>query len=153
VNNHMRAVIQRAGHSSVEVNDQVIGEIYKGLVVFLGVGVDDEEEDCSYLADKISGLRIFEDSSGKMNLSIKDTGGEILCISQFTLYGDCRKGRRPSFIAAAAPEKAAFLYDKLCHMLRNKGLKVETGQFQAKMKVTVDNDGPVTILLDSKKHF
>ncbi|MGI6328423.1 MAG: D-aminoacyl-tRNA deacylase [Dethiobacteria bacterium] len=149
----MRAVVQRAGHSFVEVNDQVIGEINKGLVVFLGVGVDDEEEDCSYLADKISGLRIFEDSSGKMNLSIKDTGGEILCISQFTLYGDCRKGRRPSFIAAAVPEKAAFLYDKLCHMLRNKGLKVETGQFQAKMKIKVDNDGPVTILLDSKKHF
>lgn len=153
MNNHMRAVVQRAGHSFVEVNDQVIGEINKGLVVFLGVGVDDEEEDCSYLADKISGLRIFEDSSGKMNLSIKDTGGEILCISQFTLYGDCRKGRRPSFIAAAVPEKAAFLYDKLCHMLRNKGLKVETGQFQAKMKIKVDNDGPVTILLDSKKHF
>ena len=149
----MRAVVQRAGHSFVEVNDQVVGEIYKGLVVFLGVGADDEEEDCSYLADKISGLRIFEDSSGKMNLSLKDTGGQILCVSQFTLYGDCRKGRRPSFIEAAAPEKAAYLYEKLCEMLRGKGLKVETGQFQAKMKVKVDNDGPVTILLDSKKHF
>ena len=107
MNNLMRAVVQRAGHSFVEANDQVVGEINKGLVVFLGVGADDEDEDCSYLADKISGLRIFEDSNGKMNLSIKDTGGKILCVSQFTLYGDCRKGRRPSFIEAAAPEKAA----------------------------------------------
>ena len=153
MNNLMRAVVQRAGLSFVEANDQVVGEINKGLVVFLGVGADDEDEDCSYLADKISGLRIFEDRNGKMILSIKDTGCKFLCVSQFTLYGDCRKGRRPSFIEAAAPEKAAYLYDKLCHMLRDKGLKVEAGQFQAKMKVKVDNDGPVTILLDSKKHF
>lgn len=149
----MRAVVQRAGRSFVEVNGKVVGKINSGLVVFVGISVNDEEDDCSYLADKICGLRIFEDSQGKMNLSIKETGGEILCISQFTLYGDCRKGRRPSFFEAAPPEKAVSLYDKLCYMLREKGLQVETGQFQAKMKVRVDNDGPVTILLDSSKIF
>jgi len=131
----------------------VVGKINSGLVVFVGISVNDEEDDCSYLADKICGLRIFEDSQGKMNLSIKETRGEILCISQFTLYGDCRKGRRPSFFEAAPPEKAVILYDKLCHMLREKDLQVETGRFQARMKVRVDNDGPVTILLDSQKNF
>ncbi|HHT47419.1 MAG TPA: D-tyrosyl-tRNA(Tyr) deacylase [Firmicutes bacterium] len=149
----MRAVVQRAGRSFVEVNGKVVGKINSGLVVFVGISVNDEEDDCSYLADKICGLRIFEDSQGKMNLSIKETRGEILCISQFTLYGDCRKGRRPSFFEAAPPEKAVILYDKLCHMLREKDLQVETGRFQARMKVRVDNDGPVTILLDSQKNF
>lgn len=149
----MRAVVQRAGRSFVEVNGKVVGKINSGLVVFVGISVNDEEDDCTYLADKICGLRIFEDSQGKMNLSIKETRGEILCISQFTLYGDCRKGRRPSFFEAAPPEKAVILYDKLCHMLREKDLQVETGRFQARMKVRVDNDGPVTILLDSQKNF
>jgi D-tyrosyl-tRNA(Tyr) deacylase len=149
----LRAVVQRAGRSFVEVNGKVVGKINSGLVVFVGISVNDEEDDCSYLADKICGLRIFEDSQGKMNLSIKETRGEILCISQFTLYGDCRKGRRPSFFEAAPPEKAVILYDKLCHMLREKDLQVETGRFQARMKVRVDNDGPVTILLDSQKNF
>lgn len=149
----MRAVVQRAGRSNVEVDGKVVGEISAGVVVFAGIGAEDEQEDCRYISEKIASLRIFEDEEGKMNLSLLETGKEVLCISQFTLYGDCRKGRRPSFSAAARPEKARFLYEQLCSMLRQKGLKVETGVFQAMMKVHVENDGPVTILLDSRKVF
>ncbi len=149
----MRAVVQRAGRSRVEVSEKVVGEISSGVVVFAGIGTEDGEEDCRYLAEKISTLRIFEDEEGKMNLSLMETGGEVLCISQFTLYGDCRKGRRPNFFGAAKPDKAKYLYEQLCKMLREKGLKVETGIFQAMMKVHVENDGPVTILLDSRKLF
>ena len=149
----MRAVVQRAGKSLVEVEGEVVGQIKKGLVVFVGIGEDDGDDDCRYIAAKIAGLRIFEDKKGKMNLSLKDIDGEVLCISQFTLFGDCRKGRRPSFINAASPEKAAFLYQKLCSLLADRGLEVARGKFQAKMRVAVDNDGPVTILLDSKKLF
>lgn len=145
--------MQRAGRSLVEVEGEVVGEIKKGLVVFAGIGEDDHEDDCRYIAEKIAGLRVFEDETGKMNLSLEQIGGEVLCISQFTLYGDCRKGRRPSFVEAASPQKAIHLYQKLCSLLADRGLKVETGQFQAKMRVKVDNDGPVTILLDSKKLF
>jgi D-tyrosyl-tRNA(Tyr) deacylase len=153
VGEKLRAVVQRAGKSLVEVEGVVVGEINRGLVVFAGIGEDDEEEDCRYLADKIAGLRVFEDETGKMNLSLEEAGGEVLCISQFTLYGDCRKGRRPSFVNAASPEKAVYLYEKLCSLLADRGLKVATGKFQAKMRVKVDNDGPVTILLDSRKLF
>jgi D-tyrosyl-tRNA(Tyr) deacylase len=137
----------------VEVEGEVVGEIDKGLVAFVGIGEDDGDDDCRYIAEKIAGLRVFEDEAGKMNLSLEDVGGEVLCVSQFTLYGDCRKGRRPSFINAASPEKAESLYQKLCSLLTNRGLQVATGKFQAKMRVTVDNDGPVTILLDSRKLF
>jgi len=149
----VRAVVQRAGRSRVEVDEKVVGEISAGVVVFAGIGTEDGEEDCRYLAEKIASLRIFEDQGGKMNLSLMETGGEILCISQFTLYGDCRKGRRPNFFGAAKPDKAKYLYEQLCKMLREKGLRVETGTFQAMMKVHVENDGPVTILLDSRKLF
>lgn len=137
----------------VEVEGEVLGKIKRGLVVFIGIEKDDEEDDCKYIAGKIAGLRIFEDNEGKMNLSLEDVSGEILCISQFTLFGDCRKGRRPSFIKAAAPEKANHLYHRMCEILSGRGLKVEKGKFQAMMKVIVENHGPVTILLDSRKSF
>jgi D-tyrosyl-tRNA(Tyr) deacylase len=149
----MRAVVQRAVRAAVEVEGEVVGKIQGGLVVFVGVAEDDTEKDCRYLAEKIAGLRIFEDEQGKMNLSLQEVGGAVLCVSQFTLYGDCRKGRRPGFKQAAAPEKAVYFYDQLCEMLANKGLQVARGKFQAKMKVKVENDGPVTILLDSRKLF
>ncbi len=147
----MRAVVQRAGPSRVEVKGETVGRIEKGLVVFAGVGQGDDPADCSYLADKIAGLRIFEDEQGKMNRSLQQVGGEVLCISQFTLYGDTRKGRRPSFVQAASPEKAEELYSMLCQLLREKGIRVAAGIFQAAMRVFVENDGPVTILIDSKK--
>ncbi len=149
----MRAVVQRAKQSSVYVHDEAVGSIEQGVGVFAGVGQDDTEKDCSYLAEKIAGLRVFEDAEGKMNRSLLDIQGEVLCISQFTLYGDARKGRRPSFIQAAEPERATELYNLLCENLREKGIRVATGVFQAEMRVVVDNDGPVTILLDSKKQF
>ena len=149
----MRAVVQRVARAAVEVEREVVGEIRGGLVVFVGIAEDDTEKDCCYLAEKITGLRIFEDEQGKMNLSLQETGGAVLCVSQFTLYGDCRKGRRPSFKQAAAPEKAACFYDQLCGLLSEKGLQVARGKFQAKMKVKIENDGPVTILLDSRKLF
>ena len=149
----MRAVVQRVSKAKVSIGNQTKGEIGIGLVVFLGVGKDDSEDDAKYLASKISGLRIFEDSSGLMNLSVLDIGGAVLAISQFTLYADCRKGRRPGFSAAAGPEEAEKLYDYFCAQLHQEGLKTATGQFQADMKINVDNDGPVTILLDSRKLF
>lgn len=149
----MRAVVQRAHRAHVTVNGQIVGQIEKGLVVFLGVGKEDGEQDCLYMASKIGGLRIFEDSEGLMNCSVQEAKGELLCISQFTLYGDCRKGRRPSFVNAAPPEQAVALYERVCSLLQEKGIKVATGVFQAMMDVFVENDGPVTILLDSRKTF
>lgn len=149
----MRAVIQRVTSSSVEVCGEVVGRIGKGFTVLLGVREDDTPEDLKYMEEKIRGLRVFEDDQGKMNLSLDAVGGEILLISQFTLYGDARKGRRPSFTEAAKGEKAEALYEALAEALRRSGLRVETGKFGAEMKVSIDNDGPVTILLDSRKGF
>jgi len=149
----MRAVVQRVASSSVVVDNKTVGAINTGLMVLLGVGQDDAEADVRYLADKIAGLRIFEDESGKMNLSVEEVGGAILAISQFTLYGDCRKGRRPGFSAAAPSEKANELYEYFVTCLKEKQLEVATGIFQADMKVELVNDGPVTMLLDSRKEF
>lgn len=149
----MRAVIQRVHSARVEVDDQVIGKIGEGLLVFLGVGRDDTEIDCQYISDKITNLRIFHDEQGKMNRSLLEIAGSVLLVSQFTLYGDVRKGRRPSFTDAASPELGETLYQKTAACLHRAGLKVETGKFQAHMQVHLCNDGPVTILLDSKKGF
>ena len=147
----MRAVVQRVKKGSVEIEEKEIGKIEEGLVVLLGVGQKDVEKDAEYLSEKIVNLRIFEDKEGKMNLSMKDINGQILVISQFTLYGDCKKGRRPSFISAALPDKAEKLYDYFVKCIKNYSLKVETGKFQAMMLVKIFNNGPVTILLDSEK--
>jgi len=149
----MRAVVQRVTGADVAVGDSLVGAIGCGLVVFLGVEEDDTARDAEYMAEKVSGLRIFEDGEGKMNLAVMDKNGEVLAISQFTLLGDARKGKRPSFIKAARPEKAKELYEEFVRLLKNRGLKVEAGIFQAEMLVRVNNDGPVTIILDSKKVF
>ena len=149
----MRAVVQRVAKGSVEVEGKEIGKIENGLVVLLGVGKGDTEKKAEYLAEKVVHLRIFEDKEGKMNLSAKDINAQILVISQFTLFGDCRKGRRPSFISAALPEEAIKLYEYFVKCLKNYHLKIETGQFQAMMLVKIYNNGPVTILLDSEKIF
>jgi D-tyrosyl-tRNA(Tyr) deacylase len=154
----LRAVVQRVKKASVKIQntsdgDYINGEIDKGLLIFLGITHEDNDKDLDYIADKISGLRIFEDEQGKMNLSINDIKGEILLISQFTLYGDCRKGRRPGFTDAARPEIAIPLYEKMIDTLKLKGIKVEVGIFGADMLVDIQNDGPVTILLDSSKLF
>ena len=149
----MRAVVQRTGWSEVMVGDECVGRAGFGLTVLLGVGREDDAADAVYMAEKISRLRIFEDEAGKMNRSVLDVSGQILAISQFTLYGDCRKGRRPSFDTAAAPETARNLYEKFVDELRAQGLSVECGRFQAEMKVSLENQGPVTLLLDSKKSF
>lgn len=149
----MRAVVQRVRHSSVTVDEKVVGEIGHGLLVLLGVDVNDVEADAVYMADKIVGLRIFNDADGKFNLSLTDVGGAVLLVSQFTLHGDCRKGRRPSFVAAARPEQAIPLYESVGALLREKGIVVEMGVFGAHMDVTLLNDGPVTLLLDSGKLF
>ena len=145
--------MQRVTGAAVEVDGEILGKIEKGLVVFVGVAAGDQENDCRYIAEKIAGLRIFEDEQGKMNLSLQEIGGAVLCVSQFTLYGDCRKGRRPNFIQAAVPEKAITYYESVCELLAEKGLPVARGKFQAKMSVKIENDGPVTILLDSRKLF
>jgi len=149
----MRAVVQRVSQSKVTVEGAVTGEIKKGLMVLLGVAEGDTEKDAEYMANKISGLRIFMDDEDKMNLSVKDIGGDILAVSQFTLLGDVRKGKRPSFSSAARPDTANELYQKFIEYLRNDGLHVEEGVFQTHMMVDLTNDGPVTILLDSKKTF
>lgn len=149
----MRAVVQRVSRAKVSVNGTVIGEIAAGLLVLLGVGEGDHSNDADYLADKIAGLRIFEDENGKMNRSVVEHSGEILVVSQFTLYGDARHGRRPSFDAAAPPEKARELYEYFVERLRRMGLRCETGKFQEMMSVELVNEGPVTILLDSAKTF
>jgi D-tyrosyl-tRNA(Tyr) deacylase len=149
----MRAVVQRVKKSHVEIEDQIVGQIGHGLTVLLGVEEDDEQADGLYLAEKIANLRIFEDADGKMNASLLDVGGALLVISQFTLMGDARRGRRPSFSKAARPEKAIPLYEDFITKMREKGIVVETGVFQADMTVHIANDGPVTLLLDSKKGF
>ncbi len=147
----MRAVVQRVSQGSVTVDGEIIGQIGVGFVVLLGVAADDTQDDVIWLAGKVEGLRIFEDDDGRMNLALKDVGGSVLVVSQFTLLGDCRKGRRPSFVAAAPPEKADSLYQSFVAELRGHGLTVETGQFQAQMEVGLVNNGPVTLLLDSRK--
>lgn len=149
----MRAVVQRVSRSSVTVDENTVGEIGKGLMVLLGVEHEDNNEDVNWIVDKIINLRIFEDEEGKMNKSLLDVGGDLLAVSQFTLMGDCRKGRRPSFSNAARPERANGLYEDFVSLARDKGVKVETGQFQAHMMVDIMNDGPVTLLVDSKRVF
>ncbi|HLG16565.1 MAG TPA: D-aminoacyl-tRNA deacylase [Blastocatellia bacterium] len=149
----MRAVVQRVTEARVEVAGETAGEINTGLLVLLGVARDDREEDADYLAEKIANLRVFNDAEGKMNRSLLDTGGEMLVVSQFTLYGDVRRGRRPSYTDAAEPEMANALYEYFVEQIRSRGIKVETGVFQAMMMVNLINDGPVTILLDSRKAF
>jgi D-tyrosyl-tRNA(Tyr) deacylase len=146
----MKAVIQRVKSAQVSVDGRVTGKIGSGLLVLLGVGKGDGESDLSFLTSKIPELRIFEDASGKFNLSLKEIGGEMLVVSQFTLYGDCRKGRRPSFTDAEDPTQAKNLYEQFVSKLKEQGIPVRTGEFQAKMEVHLINDGPVTLILDSK---
>ncbi|MBE6052064.1 MAG: D-tyrosyl-tRNA(Tyr) deacylase [Clostridium sp.] len=149
----MRAIIQRVNSSKVSVNGEVIGSISRGFNVLLGISKEDTLEDIKYIKDKIINLRVFEDENDKMNLCLLDVKGEILLISQFTLYGDCRKGRRPNFMEAMGGEEAKSLYESAIQSLKESGLKVETGEFGAHMVVDIVNDGPVTIMLDSKKQF
>jgi D-tyrosyl-tRNA(Tyr) deacylase len=149
----MRAVVQRVSRAKVSVDARVAGEIALGLLVLLGVGRDDIDSDAHYLAEKIAGLRIFEDQDGKMNRSVLEVGGSVLAVSQFTLYGDVRRGKRPSFDDAAAPEIARRLYELFVERIRVAGLRCETGRFQEMMQVELVNEGPVTILLDSRKQF
>lgn len=149
----MRAVVQRVSSSKVTVDERVTGEVKKGLLVLLGVTHDDTSKDVDYMVDKVTNLRIFEDEDDKMNLSLKDIKGEIMAVSQFTLYGDARKGRRPSFSNAAKPDVANPLYEEFVEKLRAQGITVGTGEFGAHMMVELTNDGPVTILLESKKAF
>jgi len=146
----MKVVVQRSKAAKVTVDGEITGKITNGFVLLVGVTHDDQEEDAAYLADKVVNLRVFEDTEGKMNLSLLDVGGEILSVSQFTLYGDCRKGRRPNFMAAARPDQAARLYEAFNGLLREKGVHVETGIFGAMMDVELINDGPVTLILESK---
>jgi len=149
----MRAVVQRVSRASVKVDGELMGEIAKGLLVLLAVALDDSEADADYLAEKVAGLRIFEDDAGKMNLSVAEVGGAVLAVSQFTLFGDVRRGKRPSFDAAARPEQAKARYEYFVERIRASGLRCETGRFQEMMEVELVNSGPVTILLDSKKMF
>lgn len=147
----MKAVVQRVKSSSVTVDNEIKGKIGHGLMVLLGVEDSDTSEDAKFLADKISGLRIFEDEAGKMNLSLEDVKGEMLVVSQFTLLGDCRKGRRPSFTRAAQPELAEDLYEKFMEYVKETGIPVESGVFRAEMLVKIENDGPVTLIVESMK--
>ena len=149
----MRAVLQLVSEASVSVSGEVVGRIGPGLLVLLGVGAGDGEADADYLAEKTLGLRVFPDEDGQMNRSVRDLGGGILVVSQFTLYGDARRGRRPGYSAAAGPEEASRLYERFVARLRPSGLRVETGVFRAAMDVTLVNQGPVTLLLDSRKEF
>lgn len=149
----MRAVVQRVSKSSVAVDGKIIGSINKGLNVLIGISKDDTIEDLKYIKDKVVNLRIFEDEEDRMNLSLNDIKGEILIISQFTLYGDCRRGRRPNFMNSMGPKEAEELYKKFLEMMKETGLKIQCGEFGADMKVSIENDGPVTILLESSKEF
>lgn len=149
----MRAVVQRVLESSVTVDARVTGKIGKGLLVLLGVSESDTEQDADYLAEKIAGLRCFADDDSKFNLSLQEVGGSVLAVSQFTLFGDCRKGKRPSFTEAARPELAIPLYERFVERVRALGIEVQTGEFGAHMDVHLVNDGPVTLMLDSKKAF
>ncbi|HSQ33366.1 MAG TPA: D-aminoacyl-tRNA deacylase [Peptostreptococcaceae bacterium] len=149
----MRAVVQRVVSSKVSVGDETVGSINKGLLVLLGVTHDDTSKDVDYMVDKIVNLRIFEDENDKMNLSVRDIEGDLLVVSQFTLYGDCRKGRRPGFTDAAKPELANKLYEEFVEVAKQHELRVGTGKFQAHMLVDIANDGPITMLIDSKKNF
>ena len=149
----MRAVVQRVSSAEVRVNGQILGSIGQGLLVLLAVGQVDQAQDAAYLAKKTLNLRIFEDGSGKMNRSVQDIGGGLLVISQFTLYGDCRKGNRPSFVDAAPPERAESLYTLYLEEVGKSGIEIASGKFQAMMDVSLVNQGPVTVLLDSKKAF
>jgi D-aminoacyl-tRNA deacylase len=149
----MRAVVQRVSRAQVTVKGEITGQIGLGLLVLLGVGRDDGEADATYLAEKVCGVRVFEDAQGKMNRSLQEVDGSVLAVSQFTLYGDVRRGKRPSFDAAAPPEKARQLYEFFVEQIRATGLRCETGRFQEMMKVELANEGPVTILLDSAKAF
>jgi len=149
----LRAVVQRVSLGRVTVDGRLTGEIGRGLVVLLGIASDDGESDLSYLVEKITNLRVFEDEEGRMNRSLLDVGGEMLVVSQFTLYGDCRKGRRPSFTAAARPEVGELYYEGFVNAVADLGIKTATGEFGAMMDVELVNEGPVTLLLDSKKGF
>lgn len=149
----MRAVVQRVSRAKVTVEGAITGEIGRGFLVLLGVADGDGPDDARYLAQKIAGLRVFEDAEGKMNLALADVAGEMLVVSQFTLLGDCRKGRRPSFVAAARPEQADALYQQFVEAVKQQGINVGTGRFQQHMDVELVNDGPVTLLLDSRKAF
>ncbi|OCC15020.1 D-tyrosyl-tRNA(Tyr) deacylase [Dissulfuribacter thermophilus] len=149
----MRAVVQRVKEAWVQVENREVSRIEQGFLVLLGVGDEDTEKDVAYLADKVVNLRVFEDEEGKMNKSLIDVGGEMLIVSQFTLYGDCRKGRRPSFSHAATPDHAVPLYEAFCEKVKNYNITVKQGIFQAHMEVGLINDGPVTLLLDSKRVF
>jgi len=149
----MRAVVQRVNFASVTVQGTVVGRIERGVCVLVGVGRGDEESDAAALADKVIGLRIFEDDAQKMNLSLLEAGGALLAVSQFTLFGDVRKGRRPSFSEALEPVRAEALFEQFCAECRTRGARVETGRFRTEMQVALENDGPVTILIDSKRAF
>ncbi len=146
----MRALVQRVLRAQVDVDGICIAQIGTGLLVLLGVGIDDTEADAQYIADKLAGLRIFEDDAGRMNRALTDVGGALLVVSQFTLYGDCRKGRRPSFTAAAPPDRGDALYQRVVELLRTQGLPVQTGRFGAHMQVSLVNDGPVTLMIESR---
>lgn len=149
----MRAVVQRVSSASVTVDGEVTGEIEKGFLLLLGVEKEDTEDDLQYILRKVIGLRVFEDAEGLMNLDLEQVGGALLVVSQFTLSGDCRKGRRPSFIGAAGPDKGREYYERFVELARKEGVQVETGIFQAQMDVKLVNDGPVTLLLESRKLF
>ncbi len=149
----MRAVVQRVTSASVTVDGARVGKIERGLCVLLGVAVEDTADDVAYMVNKLVGLRIFEDDDGKMNRSLAEAGGAMLVVSQFTLYGDCRKGRRPSFVGAAGPEQGSALYEAFVAAVREQGITVETGRFRAMMDVALVNEGPVTLLVDSRKTF
>ncbi len=149
----MRSVVQRVRHARVSVDEETVGEIAEGILLLVGISADDTDADLDYTIEKVLNLRIFDDADGKMNLSLAETGGGLLIVSQFTLYGDVRKGRRPSYIAAAPPNVAAAMFDRFVAKARERFPNVQTGRFQAMMQVELTNDGPVTILIDSKKEF
>jgi D-aminoacyl-tRNA deacylase len=149
----MRAVVQRVNHAEVSVDGNVVGRVQRGLCVFVGVGRDDDEAHAAALADKVVGLRIFEDEAEKMNLGVLEVGGSVLAVSQFTLYGDVRKGKRPSFTQALEPVRAEALFEQFCAECRARGARVETGRFRTQMLVSLENDGPVTLLIDTQRAF